>query len=410
MNILNFFKKGENPHNSESFPVNSNDEDYEVDYKEPSTERVISTKKNKILLFDLTRKSIRSLSLEEAISFKDSPNHQNFVMVFQALDNEKVVQIRKAYNLHPVIDQECSSSYFTFKNHLLRFHQHLLVTMTDADFEATSGKMVSIRMIFFEDLLMIFSSDTLYCIKKVFWDELDFVDECKVDDWGEATSPEEIFPQINLTRKHTHIEIGLEQGCTEVEAIFVKLLEVMFERFEQMVLRMDSEARICFEYSRGLTYKERSDFILRLSLSEKNMIFLRDLIKPKKHLVKKLKKSSLISRELKVYLKSMKSRCFALYEKLNYASELMKTAEKIYEATVDDTMTNSTNRLNEIFLHFSAIATIFLPLHWISGLWGMNIMVPMQDQDGYWPFALIVVTSLSVVASLSFWMRKKNLI
>jgi Mg2+ and Co2+ transporter CorA len=55
---------------------------------------------------------------------------------------------------------------------------------------------------------------------------------------------------------------------------------------------------------------------------------------------------------------------------------MLTTAEQIFQVTVDDTMTGLSQKMNNAMKHFSAIATIFLPLNLVAGLFGMNVLVP----------------------------------
>ena len=56
---------------------------------------------------------------------------------------------------------------------------------------------------------------------------------------------------------------------------------------------------------------------------------------------------------------------------------------------------------------FSAFATIFLPLQFVAGLWGMNVIVPGQD-DGEWVFYVIIAVSfgLFIAFALIFQLKK----
>src|SRR6185503_1942058 len=44
---------------------------------------------------------------------------------------------------------------------------------------------------------------------------------------------------------------------------------------------------------------------------------------------------------------------------------------------LDAHLTNVSNRLNEVMKVLTVVSTIFMPLTLLSGLWGMNIMLPV---------------------------------
>ena len=83
------------------------------------------------------------------------------------------------------------------------------------------------------------------------------------------------------------------------------------------------------------------------------------------------------------------SRAKFMLRILNTSDEMLGTAEEIFSVKIDDTMTQLSQKMNELMKSFSAIATIFLPLNLVAGLWGMNVIVPGQELEEDWPFAII---------------------
>lgn len=58
-----------------------------------------------------------------------------------------------------------------------------------------------------------------------------------------------------------------------------------------------------------------------------------------------------------------------------------------FGAHVDQGLQDLENKLNNSNLLFAGLATIFLPLTLISGIFGMNVTVPWQREEGeIWPF------------------------
>lgn len=79
----------------------------------------------------------------------------------------------------------------------------------------------------------------------------------------------------------------------------------------------------------------------------------------------------------------------------------------MFSVTVDDKLVNLDTKLSELMNQFSAFATIFLPLQFVAGLWGMNVIVPGQD-DGEWVFYVIIAVSfgLFIAFALIFQLKK----
>ena len=71
-------------------------------------------------------------------------------------------------------------------------------------------------------------------------------------------------------------------------------------------------------------------------------------------------------------------------------------------------MSSVSNRMNEVMKVLTIIATIFLPLTLVAGIYGMNFRImPELEWDWGYPFALIVMLSVGTVMLLYFRRRKR---
>jgi magnesium transporter len=80
---------------------------------------------------------------------------------------------------------------------------------------------------------------------------------------------------------------------------------------------------------------------------------------------------------------------------------------------VDLYLSSISNRMNEIMKVLTIIATIFIPLSFVAGLYGMNFdpqvsPLNMPELHWYWgyPFALSVMAAMAI-GLLIFFRRKK---
>ena len=82
-----------------------------------------------------------------------------------------------------------------------------------------------------------------------------------------------------------------------------------------------------------------------------------------------------------------------------------------FQAHADQTLNDFTNRLNNSSNLFAAIATIFLPLGLIAGIFGMNVHVPWQEKtDEIWPFWVLIGIMVVIFIILFIWVKGKKLI
>ncbi|MGE0481564.1 MAG: magnesium/cobalt transporter CorA [Phycisphaerae bacterium] len=92
--------------------------------------------------------------------------------------------------------------------------------------------------------------------------------------------------------------------------------------------------------------------------------------------------------------------------------ELLETYREVASDLVDLYLSSVSQRLNEIMKIMTMIATVFMPLTFVAGIYGMNFDPDrspwnMPELRWYWgyPFALSVMLLMAVVFVVFFWRR-----
>mmetsp|Transcript_8009 Transcript_8009/g.15775 ORF Transcript_8009/g.15775 Transcript_8009/m.15775 type:complete len:397 (-) Transcript_8009:486-1676(-) len=324
-----------------------------------------------------------------------------FMLVFRDITLDNLRQVRAAFELHPVIELECKTSLYNVKDSLLAFEGCFLINFAELTHEEGLEKTSALKLIVFSEAVLCLSSQSSYTFNTI-GKQLNVPQLCTKEVSINSA------PVRKMSLPTNSPDLGLYYGLSPVEALLFRIFNVNVNRLENYVLKLLSEAMFTSVYASEISYHERVDFIWRLSITSKSLIHLSDLIKPKTTLFIKLRRQGVLSNEFNPYLDSLVSRCQSLEQRINTTKELLTTSEQIYSASADDYLSTLSNRMNEIMQVFSAIATIFLPLNLIGGLWGMNVVVPGQDEESLWPFAVITGSCivLAVVVLLVFFRKK----
>ena len=93
--------------------------------------------------------------------------------------------------------------------------------------------------------------------------------------------------------------------------------------------------------------------------------------------------------------------------------DMVETFREVASGLVEEYMSSVSNRMNEIMKVLTVIATIFIPLTFIAGVYGMNFDTkasPWNMPELTWPYgypALLFLMAV-VVAGMVYYFRRKR--
>ena len=129
---------------------------------------------------------------------------------------------------------------------------------------------------------------------------------------------------------------------------------------------------------------------------KRQLLFLRRSTWPLREVLSSLQRgeSSLLSDQILVYLCDVHDNTLQVIE-------TVEAFRDIVAGTLDIYLSSASNRMNEIMTVLTIIATIFIPLTFITGIYGMNFhrMLELSWHYGYfWALGLMVVVALGMIA------------
>ncbi len=135
---------------------------------------------------------------------------------------------------------------------------------------------------------------------------------------------------------------------------------------------------------------------------KRSSIELRKSIWPIREVINKLQRepSNLIGDELQIYLRD-------IYEHIFRISDLLENYRDIIFGMLDMYLSSVSNRMNDIMKVLTIISTIFIPLSFLAGFYGMNFLhMPELTQPFAYPILIMIMVSI-VLVMLYFFKRKK---
>jgi magnesium transporter len=132
------------------------------------------------------------------------------------------------------------------------------------------------------------------------------------------------------------------------------------------------------------------------------MIFLRRVVWPLREVVSGLgrKESPLIKETTEIYLKDVYDHTVQVMETIEVYREMLSGMLDIYLSSVS-------NRLNSVMKVLTIIATIFMPLTFIAGIYGMNFKY-MPELEWRWGYLAVWLVFVIVGVSMLIYFRKRK--
>jgi magnesium transporter len=132
------------------------------------------------------------------------------------------------------------------------------------------------------------------------------------------------------------------------------------------------------------------------------MIFIRKSVWPLREVISGLERaeSPLIREQTKVYLRD-------IYDHTIQVIDTVETYRDMLSGMMDIYLSSISNRMNEVMKVLTIIATIFIPMTFLAGVYGMNFkyMPELEWRISYPIFWLVIV--VTAVVMLVFFKRKK---
>ncbi len=144
----------------------------------------------------------------------------------------------------------------------------------------------------------------------------------------------------------------------------------------------------------------RKDLITDIQERRREVIRLRKLLVPFKDQLAKLLRadSNLIHPQEIPYFKD-------IYDQLLYILRNIESCREILSSLVDLYLNNNDVKMNLVMKQLTVVATIFIPLTFLVGVWGMNFSF-MPELD--WHYGYITAWALMIAIGVGVWLYLKK--
>lgn len=146
----------------------------------------------------------------------------------------------------------------------------------------------------------------------------------------------------------------------------------------------------------------RSETLQTIHNFKGEMIFLRRSVWPLREVVSGLERgeSSLIHESTGIYLRDV-------YDHTIQVIDTIETFRDMISGMLDTYLSSISNKMNQVMKVLTIIATIFIPLTFVAGIYGMNFEY-MPELKWHWGYFMVWFIMVVIVVSMVFYFRRRR--
>jgi magnesium transporter len=308
-------------------------------------------------------KEVRSVGEAVSIRKKSSVTWLNIDGVHQP---EIIEQVGKSFGVHPLVLEDIANTGQRPK--MEDFDDYIFVVLRMLRFDEKENQTKT------EQISVVFGADFVVSFQEREGDVFDIIRERLRNNKGRIRKMGADYLAYSL-----------------IDAIvdnYFMVLEKLGEAIEEIEDKLVTEPR--------------SETLQTIHDLKRETVFLRKSVWPLREVISRLERSEspLISKSTFVYLRDVYDHTIQVMDSVDTFRDTLSGMLDIYLSSVS-------NRMNEVMKVLTVIATIFIPLTFIAGIYGMNFKVmPELDQPWGYPAVLILMLTIAVVM-LIYFRRKK---
>ncbi len=143
--------------------------------------------------------------------------------------------------------------------------------------------------------------------------------------------------------------------------------------------------------------------ILEELLDQKHALMaLRRIISPLREILNRLSRDDfpMIDRRTRIYYRD-------IYDHLVRIQDLVESLRDLASGILDVYLNSTSMRLNEVMKALTVVSTIFLPLSFVAGIYGMNFEY-MPELSWRYGYLFVWLIFLSIFFGMLLWFRRRN--
>lgn len=184
-----------------------------------------------------------------------------------------------------------------------------------------------------------------------------------------------------------------------VDFLFYSLMDALVEEYFH-ILSYIGERIDVIEYE--VLESSTNEELKEIRLLKKDLLYLHKFVWPLREVTAWLGKEEVtqISDATSFYFKDLNKELVQIVEST-------ETYREVLSSLIEITLSSISYRLNEVMKVLTIISTIFIPLTFIAGVYGMNFRY-MPEIDSRWGYPIAWIVMLLIAAAMIYYFKKKK--
>jgi magnesium transporter len=186
--------------------------------------------------------------------------------------------------------------------------------------------------------------------------------------------------------------------------VLYKLTDDLIVDYMQVVETLDEEIEIVENQVLG---NPSAEIVQRIFTLKRATLHLRRVLSPLREVLNKLARDdyAVIDAKDRIYFRD-------IYDHLVRLHDISESLRDLVGGVLDTYLSVINNRMNEIMKTLTIITTLFMPISFLTGFFGMNFFQPISKDLINWTnnpaFILMLVIILGTPLGMFLWMRRRK--
>jgi magnesium transporter len=303
--------------------------------------------------------------IEESFAYKDTPP-VSWINIDGLHEVEVIEKIGTHFNIHPLTQEDIVNTGQRPK--VENFEDYIYIVIKMLKFDETTGHIAS------EQVSLILGSHYLLSFQETEGDVFNSVRE-----------------RIRKGRLH------IRRSGTDYLAY--ALIDAVVDHYFLMLEKMGEKIE---HYEEQLPLQPTPEILQAIYDLKRELVYFRKQVWPIREVLNTWQKaeSSIIEEANKVFIRDVYDHTIQVIDTIESFRDIITGVMDLYLSTVS-------NKMNEVMKVLTIMATIFIPLTFIAGIYGMNFKY-MPELEWKWSYPVLWIVLIAIFLGMMFYFKRKK--